>query len=252
MTREERVMLDAYRGVSDVVEVPGAVVLLVPEAPGSPMLNRVVGLGSSGPATEEQLDAALSVVPSGTRFYVAVAPDAEPSELAPWLSARGLEPGWGWMAFRRGVEAAPAVETVLELVDVESPRQRAAFARIVRQGYDLPEEVERRLAGTPDTAGWGCLLAVDGGEPAGAAALFVADGVGYLGFAATLPAHRGKGAQSALLAERIRRAATARCDLVITETGERRDDLPSNSYRNILRAGFEEVGVTANWVGTAA
>jgi hypothetical protein len=36
---------------------------------------------------------------------------------------------------------------------------------------------------------------------------------------------------------------------VLTETGERHDDLPSNSYRNILRAGFEEVEVTANWLG---
>ena len=36
---------------------------------------------------------------------------------------------------------------------------------------------------------------------------------------------------------------------MITETGERRDDRPSSSYRNILRAGFEEIAVTANWLG---
>jgi hypothetical protein len=38
---------------------------------------------------------------------------------------------------------------------------------------------------------------------------------------------------------------------VLTETGERREGLPSNSYRNILRTGFEEVAVTANWLGRA-
>jgi hypothetical protein len=35
----------------------------------------------------------------------------------------------------------------------------------------------------------------------------------------------------------------------VTETGERRDDRPSSSYRNIVRSGFEEAFVTANWLG---
>ncbi len=74
-------------------------------------------------------------------------------------------------------------------------------------------------------------------------------GVAYLGLAGTLPEHRGKGAQNVLLAARIRRAAELGCDLVITETGERREDRPSGSYRNILRAGFREDIVTANWLG---
>lgn len=95
------------------------------------------------------------------------------------------------------------------------------------------------------------MLALAGSEPAAAGALFAADGVAYLSFAGTLPEHRGKGAQSALLAARIARAADLGCDVVLTETGERREGLPSNSYRNILRVGFEEVGVTANWVGHA-
>jgi GNAT superfamily N-acetyltransferase len=183
-------------------------------------------------------------------LYVAVAPGAAPPELPEWLAARGLERGWGWMLFRRGAEAPPAVETSLRVVEVGTPEQATAFARIVRASYELPEAVEPRLARTPE-AGWRCFLALDGDEPAGAAALFAAGSVAYLGFAATLPEHRGKGAQSALLAARIRRAASLGCDVVITETGERRDDRPSNSYRNILRAGFAEVAVTANWVGRA-
>ena len=78
--------------------------------------------------------------------------------------------------------------------------------------------------------------------------MFIAEGVGYLGFAATLPEHRGKGGQNALLAERIEHAREAGCDVVVTETGELREELPSNSYRNILRAGFTEVAVRANWL----
>ena len=112
----------------------------------------------------------------------------------------------------------------------------------------MPEAVELPIAGAHDR-GWRGWIALDGDEPVGAAGLFAADGVAYLGFAGTLPDHRGKGAQNALLATRIRSAAELGCDVVVTETGERRDDRPSSSHRNILRAGFTEVGVTANWLG---
>ena len=249
MSREQRVALEAYKGLSVVTEAGGAVILTVPVVPGSPMLNRVVGLGVSRPATKDDLDDALASIPPGVTFYVTVAPGARPADLAAWLAARGLEPGWGWMSFRRAVTALSPVATPLRLARVESQEQAAAFARIQCVAYGLPDELEPVLTEAP-LAGWECWLALDGDEPAGAGALFVSEGAAYLGFGATLPEQRGKGAQGALLARRIARAAELGCDLVVTETGERRGDRPSNSYRNILRAGFEEVAVTANWVGT--
>jgi GNAT superfamily N-acetyltransferase len=249
MTREERVALESYRGLSEVAhDEAGVVVLTVPEAPGIPMLNRIVGLGVDGPATEEAVDAALAVIPAGVTYYVAVAPGALPLHLPGWLEARGLEQGWGWMSFRRSPASPPQAESSLRLARVESRGEAEAFARIQRVAYGLPEPLEPLLAQAPDR-GWECWIALDGDEPAGAGALFELEGAAYLGFGATLPEHRGKGAQGALLAHRIARAGELGCDVVLTETGERRDDLPSNSYRNILRAGFEEVAVTANWVG---
>ena len=249
MNREERVALDAYRGLSVVTEAGGAIVLTTPGAPGSPMLNRIVGLGVDRPATEANVDEAIAAMPPDVTFYVAVAPGALPAELPQWLGARGLEPGWGWMSFRRGVGEPPRAQTALRLRRVESPEDAQAFARVQCAAYGLPEALVPVIAGAPEH-GWECWLALDGAEPAGAGALFVAAGAAYLGFAATLPEHRGKGAQGALLAHRIRRAGELGCDLVLTETGERRDDRPSGSYRNILRAGFVEVGVTANFVGS--
>ena len=247
MNRDERVMLQAYACLyPDAVEIGGAIVLRSPSAPGSPMLNRIVGLGANEPATEETLDAALAAMGDDVTCYVSVLPEARPREIATWLRARGLEPGWGWVSFRRGVHGPPVAETSLRLVEV-GPREADAFARVVATGYGLPDDTVPWIAETPER-GWACWLALEGDEPAAAAAVYVSDGAGYLGFAATLVEHRRKGAQGALLGARIRRARELGCDVVLTETGELRDDLPGNSYRNILRAGFEEVAVTANWL----
>jgi GNAT superfamily N-acetyltransferase len=249
VTRDDRVTLAAFRAISPIVEeARGATVLRFPNAPGSPMLNRAVGLGLDRPATEEDVDEVLAAFRTTEAFYVAVAPGAEPRELPDWLAARGLEPGWGWMAFRRPAAPVPEAATSLRLEEVGDPDAARAFARIVCAGYGLPPQLEPDVARVPASE-WQCWLARDGDEPAAAAAMYVAEGAGYLGFAATLPEHRGKGAQSALLAARIARAAELGCDTVLTETGERREGLPSNSYRNIVRAGFDEVGVTANWLG---
>jgi GNAT superfamily N-acetyltransferase len=248
MTREERVALEAMSALATVSETGGAIVMQVPEAPESPMLNRIVGLGVDRPATPEDVDEALAAMGGGSTFYVAVAPDARPTELSEWLQSRGLEPGWGWMAFRRDVVDPPPAETSLRVVPVDSPAEAAAFAHVVRVSYGLPEAVEPRIAGAPG-AGWLCWLALEGDEPAATGGLYAAEGVAYLGLAGTMPELRGKGAQSALLAARIRHAAALGCDLLVTETGERRGNRPSNSYRNILRAGFTEQRVTANWLG---
>ena len=241
---------EAYVAFEDTIDIGGARVLLAAEAPDTPMVNRIVGLGLDGPATESQLDRALAAVPDGTRFYVAVDPQAQPPELPDWLRARGLDQGWGWMMFTRAASIAPPAVTSELVVTPVRPGEADAFARIVRLGYDLPEAVETRLARAPET-GWQMFTADEAGTPIGAAGIFVREGVGYLGFAATLPEGRGRGAQNALLAARIEHARARGCDLLCTETGERRDELPSNSYRNILRAGFEERYVVANWVGTA-
>ena len=102
----------------------------------------------------------------------------------------------------------------------------------------MPEWTKPLAANVVGRPGWSCYVAYDGERPAGAGALFVHEGVGWLGFGATLPELRGRGAQSAILAARIEDARKQGCTTVVTETGELEEGRPSNSYRNILRAGF--------------
>jgi SnoaL-like domain len=65
----------------------------------------------------------------------------------------------------------PPVERSLRLVKVDTAERATAFSRLVRLSYGLPQAIEPRPAGLPDV-GWLCWLALDGDEPAGAAALY--------------------------------------------------------------------------------
>jgi GNAT superfamily N-acetyltransferase len=249
-SREQRVALAAYRCLYPAaVEVAGATVLRSDAAPHCPMLNLIVGLGVAHPASEPAVDDALAAIGDDVSCYVSVDPASRPEELPGWLRDRGLVPGWGWMTFRRDVGDIRRPATRLELTRV-GRGEASAFGHLVQAGYDLPDAVAPWVAAA-HASGWDCWLALDGDVPIGAAGVFLAEGIGYLGLAATLPEHRGKGAQNALLAARISHARAAGCDAVITETGEYRTDRPSNSYRNILRAGFAEVAVKENWLRPA-
>ena len=95
-------------------------------------------------------------------------------------------------------------------------------------------------------------MAYDGALPAAGGAIHVYDDLAWIGIGATRPEFRRRGAQNAILAARIRRAAELGCTLLVTETGELVEDRPSNSYRNILRAGFEPQYLRANYVPNEA
>lgn len=241
----ERISLEAYLPVygPNAIDVEGATCLRAPSAPGSPMLNRVVGLGLEGPVDEELLDRALATM-DGASFYVDVSPAADPS-LDRLLEARGLEAGWGWMLFERGSSPALTAGTALRIVDVGDDTAER-WARIVAAAYELPDSAVPWLSAVPAAPGWHAFLALDRDEPAAAAAVWIDPPAAYFGMAATLPEHRGKGGQGALFAARIERTLDAGCTTLVTETGALRDDRPSASYRNILRNGFEERFVVAH------
>lgn len=213
----------------------------------STMLNRVVGLGLDAPATDDDLEAIESFFARHEQpFYISLNPKAKPSDLPARLERRGFTDGYAWMKFTRGAEPPPPTETALRVQMVE-PEHGADFGEVVAAGYELEPFTADWLAELPRTS-WRCYVAYDGEEPAGAAALYVHDRTGYLCFAATRPEHRRKGAQSVLLATRIRDAIEAGCRRMVTETGERIPLKPSNSYRNILRFGFAEDYLRPNYL----
>jgi L-amino acid N-acyltransferase YncA len=75
----------------------------------------------------------------------------------------------------------------------------------------------------------------------------VQEGRGWIGVGAALAECRGRGAQTALLATRIRTAAELGCHVISTETGEPVADEPNPSLTNIRRAGFVQVCSRLNY-----
>ena len=133
-------------------------------------------------------------------------------------------------------------------VRVVGSESRGEFGQVVTEGFGLPPGIMPwigQLAGRPN---WVCVMAFADATPVAAGAAYINGEYAWLGFGATLPAHRQRGAQSALLARRLIEGAARGARVAVTETGERLPDKPSGSYRNILRAGFEEMYIRQNYM----
>ena len=95
---------------------------------------------------------------------------------------------------------------------------------------EIVEEAERDFA----AAGVVRYSALLDGVLAGGGSLRIADGVAQLAGAATAPAHRRRGVQTALLSARLADAAAAGCDIAVVTTQP-----GSKSQQNVQRRGFD-------------
>ncbi|HWN72705.1 MAG TPA: GNAT family N-acetyltransferase, partial [Solirubrobacterales bacterium] len=164
-----------------------------------------------------------------------------------WLQAQGFQPSYAWMKFVRDPHPPrfPASDGV-EVVELATPDEEP-FGAIAAVGFGMPSWAADFFAHLPGREGWRCYVARVDGQAQGCGAMLIEDGIAEFGIGATLEEARGRGCQTALLHRRISDAAAAGCHTLFVETGERVPDRPSASYRNILRAGFEEAYLRPNW-----
>jgi hypothetical protein len=230
------------------LDLAGGVCLGCASQSGKPytgMLNHAIGLGTDGPVTEHDLDA-LEDFYAGLGADYAVAVEAADPDLGARLADRGFGEGRPWMTFRRAAGVPPSPRTRLRVVEA-GRAEASAFGGTVAAGFMMPPEFSPWMAALVGLPGWTCFLALQGNLPVGAAALRVEGDSAWVTLGATLPEHRGLGAQGALFAARARRAAELGARRLVTETGAPLPgEGPGPSYRNILRAGFEEAGLRPN------
>jgi acetyltransferase (GNAT) family protein len=224
----ERVEAQALRdavtlGGGEAAMAGGAMCLVHPRVP-MPELNRAMPLG-------DEVDVAAIRDWYGERRHLVCVPPAH-SGLEQSLHAHGYEETGAWMKFRRGPAAPEAAPTDLRIEQVLDPE---AVATAVGAPFEL--------SGFVGAPGWASLVAFDGDEPVGHGALYVDGETAWIGVGATRAEWRGRGAQSALLAARIALGLQVGARVFVTETGAG----GGPSYRNILRAGFEEAYLRPNW-----
>jgi GNAT superfamily N-acetyltransferase len=211
------------------------------------MLNLL--LGAAEDPTGEHLAAAVAwATENGARPYVPLTPDLPGSAGAEgWLRGNGFSVGYGLMKFVRDPHPPrfPAPDGI-EVVEVTAPDQEP-FGALAALGFGMPAWGSEFFAHLPGREGWRCYVARNGGQAQGCGAMLIEGGIAELGIGATVEEARGRGCQTALLRQRILDAAEAGCHTLLVETGERVPDRPAASYRNILKAGFEEAYPRPNW-----
>ncbi|MCH9688732.1 MAG: GNAT family N-acetyltransferase, partial [Deltaproteobacteria bacterium] len=211
-------------------------------------LNKVAGLGFHGTVDETGLAEIEQIFAHrGTPVQVELSTLADP-EIGRMLTRRGyLLQGFEHVLGLQlsGVDPPTTQNSGLEIaqssltqLDVWLDTIVSGFAAPDGQGVATHEEfprdaLERVMADMAVADGSIRFIARRGDAVAGGATLRIHDGTAQLCGAATLPAHRRQGVQTALLTARLAHAAAAGCDLAVVTT------LPgSQSHHNVQRRGF--------------
>jgi GNAT superfamily N-acetyltransferase len=228
-----------------VIPVAGGVASFAEE--GSPF-NKVAGVGFGGvPSTAELDEVERAFAARGAAVQVELAHLADPT-IGTLLTERGYQlvsfenvlglalEGEHRRITPAGVEIRTSGESEFgQWLDVMADGISHPDTGGVPSHEDFARDVVmgamRDLAGAVDV---GRYVALHDGVLAGGASMRRSEGVAQLTGAATVPAHRRHGIQTALLAARIADAAAAGCDIAVITTQP-----GSRSQQNAQRAGFD-------------
>lgn len=214
------------------------------------MYNSVLAFGVTTSVTEADLDHLISLYSrEGLSFSLPLSPLAQPPEIASRLEARGLrrENNSAKLIRSYSNDETTSVQGDFRIEEVEAGSQYVPrFVQIACGGLNVATETW--LTSTLGREDWHHYLAFIEDRPAATGVLYVQNEVGQLGWAATLPEYRRRGAQTALLAHRIGEGMRLGCKLLSADTGEDTAEKPNSSYHNLLRAGFEVAYVRPRYV----
>jgi GNAT superfamily N-acetyltransferase len=211
--------------------------------------NRVRGLGVEEPATEAMVDEILHLFRSRgiKRFGFHVSPCPQSELITEWLKTRGLKPHHQYSKLVR--ETAPPASVATEFkVKRIGKADAVVFARVFSETFAWQEDRVPWIVASIGAPGFSHYLALDGDRAVATGLIYVSGDCSWLGWGGTLTPYRRRGAQSALIAARIKRAAELGAKLVVTETMEPQRGRPSGSYRNLLKQGFQQAYLRPIWV----
>jgi GNAT superfamily N-acetyltransferase len=238
------------------LRVGGGVALAVPNDP-SGFWSKALGLGFTEPVTAGLLDQVIG-------FYrdcglatatLQLAPQVLPQDWAEMSALLNIsDTGGTWVKLAGDLatvtvrsRAAVRLNDGLRVAEVPADRARE-WAEVTLAVFGLPAGHQTEMgAGTVGRPGWRTFAVFDGQGIVATAGLHVLGSAGQLFGGATVPAARGRGAQSALIAARAAAAQEAGCAWLIAETGTERPGERNPSLHNMLRAGMSVRYERRNW-----
>ncbi|MFI5932680.1 GNAT family N-acetyltransferase [Actinoplanes sp. NPDC051494] len=212
--------------------------------------NKALGFGIAEPVTTDVIARVAEHfrVHGNGRAVLQVAPSVLPADWDDIRAEHGLTLGSSWVKLGARATDIRSAPTDLRVGRVGGDDARE-WATVVLETFGMPAgELTEMLVAAVRHPGFHPYAAWDGDRIVATGNLFVAGSVASLNTGATLPAYRGRGAQSALLAARGAAAREAGCEWVISETGLPTEGTRNTSLVNMRRMGLRDLYVRDNWM----
>jgi hypothetical protein len=214
--------------------------------------NRALGLGSTTAATRTELAGVVDHYRElgCSRFAILVSEGAQPRDHLPrWLEEHGFDGGRSdtklWRPCADVPQPAPGSPRAVVTQNAER------LADVFGRAYHGATNLHDWFAAPVGKQGWIHYLALDGDQVIAAAAMRIYDRIAWMGRAATLPEHRGHGAQTALVRRRLHDAREAGCLHAVSETPPHHPTRCHPSYDNLVRQGFRLTHLRRLWTRRA-
>jgi len=213
--------------------------------------NRTIGLGLEEPFSSSVIAAQRELFRGKgvSRFFIQVCPVVATGQSIDLLQSHGFKHHNNWVKLIRDTSEAEPVTTDLRVEQIGPDRARD-FARVLVTAFEWPDIFSGWIESAIGLDNWRFYIAFDGAEPVATGAIYINGKYGWIDFASTLQSHRGRGAQSSILAKRIKDAASAGCKWLTVETAEQTPEKSAPSYRNMRRYGFEVAYLRPNYIYT--
>lgn len=181
-----------------------------------------------------------------------IAPSVLPADWDDISAAHGLEEGSSWAKLGAPIEETRTTALTDLRVGPVTEGEAVEWAALVTGQFGMDNEhLVAMLAQSFHNPAATPFAAWDGNHMVAGASLYVYGTVASLNSGATLQAHRGRGAQSALIAARLRAAREAGATWAIGEAALPEPGRSNPSLDNQLRAGLQVLYHRWNWIWRA-
>jgi acetyltransferase (GNAT) family protein len=211
--------------------------------------SKALGFGFTEPVTAQLIDQVIDFYRAqhSAGAVIQIAPTALPHDWPEICMRHEIREDSRWIKLACSVGEFHASRSSELRVSPVGPNDLGQWASTALRSFGMPEAgLADMMVAALAHPNFRPFAAWDGDEIVATANLYIHGQIGSLNTGATLPTHRNRGAQSALIAARAKEAANAGCRWLCAETGKPADG-NNPSLDNLLRSGLRPLYLRQNW-----